>query len=124
MNKLVICVLIYVAVSVDTPRWPDKWKATFNEKMTYPVIGSGETAGTMAYDVTSGQYIVDRANGKWDRYCGSVYKFRNLRCTHYVSEGKRYLDFPEKNYCCYCCDAAHGCGILKPDWMSDAAYEG
>jgi len=54
MNKLVICVLIYVAVSVDTPRWPDKWKATFNEKMTYPVIGSGETAGTMAYDVTSG----------------------------------------------------------------------
>ena len=39
-------------------------------------------------------------------------------------EGKRYLDFPEKNYCCYCCDAAHGCGILKPDWISDATYEG
>ena len=78
----------------------------------------------MAYDFDSKQYIVQRANGKWDRYCGSVYKFRNLKCTHYVTEGKRYLDFPEKNYCCYCCDAAHGCGILKPDWAADAVYQG
>jgi hypothetical protein len=36
--------------------------------------------------------------------------------------GKRYLYFPEKNDCCYCCDAAHGCGVLKPDWHSDAEF--
>jgi hypothetical protein len=36
--------------------------------------------------------------------------------------GKRYLYFPEKNDCCYCCDSAHGCGVLKPDWVSDAEF--
>lgn len=34
--------------------------------------------------------------------------------------GKRYLDFPEKNFCCYCCDSAHGCGIVAPDWLVKA----
>ena len=23
-----------------------------------------------------------------------------------------------------CCDAAHGCGILKPDWLNNATYLG
>lgn len=30
---------------------------------------------------------------------------------------KRFLDFPNKNYCCFCCDSAHGCGLLYPDWL-------
>jgi hypothetical protein len=30
------------------------------------------------------------------------------------------LDFPTKNYCCFCCDSTHGCGILLPDWLSKA----
>lgn len=38
--------------------------------------------------------------------------------------GKRYLDFPTKRYCCYCCNSTSGCGILKPDWMSSAQYLG
>lgn len=38
--------------------------------------------------------------------------------------GKRYLYFPEKNDCCYCCDAEHGCGVLKPDWAIDAQFVG
>lgn len=40
--------------------------------------------------------------------------------------GKRYLDFPDKKYCCFCCDSAHGCGIVKPDWLvtANATYQG
>ena len=40
--------------------------------------------------------------------------------------GKRYLDFPTKKYCCYCCDSAHGCGIVKRDWLktANATYMG
>ena len=30
---------------------------------------------------------------KLDRYCGSVYKFRDTPCSHYVKDGKRYLYF-------------------------------
>jgi hypothetical protein len=32
--------------------------------------------------------------------------------------GKRFLDFPDKKYCCFCCDSTHGCGIVAPDWIA------
>ena len=40
--------------------------------------------------------------------------------------GKRYLDFPSKKYCCFCCDSSHGCGIVKKDWLvtANATYKG
>ena len=88
--------------------------------MSLPVLGSGETTGTFYYDYPD--YRVDRVNGKWDRYCGTVYKFRNTPCSHIVKDNLRYLYFPEKNDCCFCCDAEHGCGALKPDWIIDAEY--
>lgn len=36
------------------------------------------------------------------------------------------MDFPDKNYCCFCCDSDHGCGIVKTDWLvtSNASYKG
>lgn len=107
-----------------TPVWPAQFTEDFTETMTYPVIGSSKTKGQFYYDWTNKRYRVDRENGKWDRYCGSVYKFSDTPCQHYVVEGKRYLNFPKKDYCCYCCDSAHGCGILKPDWLAGAIFEG
>jgi len=40
--------------------------------------------------------------------------------------GKRFLDFPEKKYCCYCCNSTHGCGIVTKDWLrtANATYMG
>lgn len=40
--------------------------------------------------------------------------------------GKRFLDFPAKRYCCFCCDSTHGCGIVEPDWIgkSNGTYQG
>ena len=32
--------------------------------------------------------------------------------------------FPQKKICCFCCDSSHGCGILKPDWLTGALYVG
>ena len=92
--------------------------------MTYPLIGSSSTTGKIYYNYNLKKYRLDRANGKYDRYCGSAYKLTDTPCNHYVSEEKRYLDYPEKNYCCYCCDSAHGCGVLRPDWAKDATYKG
>ena len=92
--------------------------------MSYSILGKSTTKGTFFYDSVSQRYRVDRDNGKWDRYCGSVYKLTDTPCQHFVFEGKRYLNFPEKNDCCYCCDSAHGCGILKRDWLTGAKFEG
>ena len=88
------------------------------------MVGSSTTSGRFFYNWDLKKYRVDRADGKYDRYCGSAYKLTSTPCSHYVSEGKRYLDYPEKNYCCYCCDAAHGCGVLSPDWVKDGTYKG
>ena len=115
--------LIHCA-DVTTPVWPDQFTQTFTEKLTYPIIGTGVTSGVFYYNWTTKQYRIDRVNGKWDRYCGSVYKFRNTPCSHFVNEGKRFLYFPEMNDCCMCCTDKGGCGILKPNWLDGSEYVG
>ncbi len=36
------------------------------------------------------------------------------------------MDFPKQQYCCFCCDSSHGCGILTRDWLitGGAKYNG
>ena len=120
--------LIFVCVSATTdstpPVWPNTFEQTFVETFSYPVLGSSTTTGKFFYDFPNRRYRIDRVNGKWDRYCGPVYPFSNTACSQIVVDGKRYLYYPEKNYCCYCCGSEYGCGILKPDWLSNASYLG
>ena len=128
LSLLLICVISCSSNSSNLtdapPVWPDKFEQTFNETFSYPLIGSSTTTGKFFYDWKNKRYRIDRVNGKWDRYCGPVYPFSNTACSQIVVEGKRYLYYPEKNYCCYCCDSSHGCGVLKPDWLATAAYLG
>jgi hypothetical protein len=104
------------------PVWPNQFEQEFVETFTYPLVGSGTSKGKFFYDWTNKVYRVDRDNGKWDRYCGTIYPLRSTACSHIVSEGIRYLYFPEKNYCCNCCSNENGCGLLKPDWLSTANF--
>ena len=44
-------------------------------------------------------------------------------CVHLVVNGTRYLIWPDLKpapFCCACCNAAAGCGIVTPTWMRDA----
>ena len=127
MKYLLITLVFASMLKADDPKapvWPDVFTQSFVEDLSYPVIGTGTTKGTIYYDWTNKRYRVDRENGKWDRYCGTIFKFRDLACSHIVVDGMRYLYFPEKNYCCMCCTAQHGCGLLKPNWLEGAEYEG
>jgi len=49
-----------------------------------------------------------------------------LKVLFFVILGKRFLDFPEKKFCCYCCNSTHGCGIVTRDWLktANATYQG
>ncbi len=105
------------------PTWPDQFEQSFEETNTYPIIGSHSTSGKFFYDYLSKSYRVDRTDGHYDRYCLSIYKFSTTPCSHIVQNGDRYIYFPEKDYCCFCCDASHGCGVLKPDWLEGATFE-
>jgi hypothetical protein len=124
---LVIIALAALALADPLPpRWPPSYVQDFHEVNTYPVIGNFHTDGEFFYDAPTGRYRVDRQNGKGDRYCW-LHGFNilwNQKCSHIVSEGKRYLYYPEQNSCCYCCNAAQGCGILRQDWLKDAKFIG
>ena len=45
-------------------------------------------------------------------------------CTQLVINDKRYIIYPQKKQCCFCCDSQHGCGILKKNWLEGAKFIG
>ena len=67
---------------------------------------------------------MDRTNGRYDLFCSSVLPNVTTPCTHTVVDNKRYLIYPVKRYCCYCCESAKGCGVLKQNWLEGAEYLG
>ena len=115
-----------VADVVNYPLWPDTFTQTFNETFKYPGGSYHYTTGTFYYNWTARAYRVDRANGRYDRYCGlnGSKMWKNTPCSHYVSGGDRYLYYPVLDECCYCCSSEHGCGILRPDWMNNGTFLG
>ena len=123
---LVVIALVACSVLCQSPvakAWANQWQSDFTEKMI--LAGSGTSTGKWYYDWTNKQFRVDRVNGKFDRYCGvGWYIFRNAKCNQYVVNGWRYLHYPEKNYCCKCCHASNGCGIVTPTWFQSGAYTG
>merc|ERR1712226_43681 len=108
------------------PIWPDKFQVDFTETFWYPALGSHNTSGQYYYDWANRRYRIDRENGRYDRYCGfnGVKAFQNTPCSQLVLDGIRWIIYPDKEECCQCCDAAHGCGILKPTWMVGAQFLG
>ena len=119
---LLLSCFLFSSLLAAGPVFYPKFSQTFKENMTYPVVGTGSTVGTYYYNYDKKLTRIDRDNGKWDRYCGSEKWLRNTKCSHLVSDGIRYLHFPELNYCCRCCDASKGCGVVKPDWAVDATF--
>ncbi|EGR28688.1 hypothetical protein IMG5_170400 [Ichthyophthirius multifiliis] len=115
---------LYCEIPSD-PKWPNKFQQNFTETFTYGFIKQ-QTKGTILYDYDTKTYKISRDNGRFDRYCGfnGLYAFQNTQCEHIVVNGDRFLHYPQKNDCCYCCSNEHGCGILKPDWLNGAQFLG
>lgn len=123
MIKFLVVALVLAGVFADetpaTPVWPTKFKQCFSEKIKFPLKFDETTEGCYYYDEPRGCYRIERDNCKNDRYVLSSGK-----CSHIVVAGNRYIYKPDKNDCCYCCNASKGCGILKHDWMANAQYKG
>lgn len=106
------------------PVWPLQFVQDFTE--VTKILTSNTMKGTMYYDAANNRERVDRDNGRWDRYCGinGMKQFQDTPCSQYVVNGDRYLYYPKKNECCYCCSSQHGCGIVKNTWLTGAQYIG
>lgn len=121
---LAILVLALVSVySIDPPLLSDTFRVAFDEtfivnKTAYKVNGQ------WFYDSTNNRERVDRVNGRYDLFCSSILPNVTTACTQLTVNNKRYIIFPQKRQCCYCCNSQKGCGILSKNWLDKADYLG
>ena len=124
MNRLLILLAVLaMSLAIEPPVYNYSYKINFDEsfiqnKTTFRVNGQ------FIYDPANNRERVDRTNGRYDLFCGSVLPNQTTPCNQIVVDSKRWLVFPAKSSCCFCCDASHGCGILRPDWLNGAEYLG
>ncbi|GAX84228.1 hypothetical protein CEUSTIGMA_g11651.t1 [Chlamydomonas eustigma] len=104
------------------PYWPTLFNIEFNE--TSIILFKRVSEGKWWYDAANQNEIIYRKDGRGDRYCGGMHPINPTPCIHLVTQGNRYLIFPELQDCCLCCTAAKGCGILSPTWLDGAEYQG
>ena len=121
---LVFLVLGVFSQTPQSPLWPNTFWQNFKEKTIDPNLGNHENTGSYYYNYNLPSYRVDKSSGQFDYFCGVGGPYANVStaCNQYVVSGNRYLHFPEKNYCCYCCNSTSGCGVLLPNWMNGAQY--
>ena len=102
-----ILLIFSVCSKNDGPVLPKKFSMTFNEENSFWYIFKGKTKGKFYYHQNIDMMSVERESGWADPYCSTTSFFfsfmKSTPCTHLVRDGKRYLHFPEKNYCCLCC---------------------
>jgi hypothetical protein len=121
MKVLLLTLAVAVAVLAQTPPvWPVRFQQDFVESWTTTPY---HDVGKLWYDSERGMSRLDRSNGKFDPFCSSVSN-ATTPCTQLVRDSKRYLIYPLLRICCYCCDSAHGCGILKREWLSNSKFVG
>lgn len=130
MRKVILITIVltlasnFICDDLKAKQWADQWEADFDEEIYVPIFGTDKVKGKWSYDYTNRRFAISRDNGRKDRYCGSVYKFENTPCTQIVKDNKRYMWFPKKNFCCMCCTSEKGCGIVNPNWITQAEYLG
>jgi hypothetical protein len=114
-------VLAVVSAAAPLPQWPPVFYQTFKEHTK--ILEAHDTTGYMYYDSVNNVELIYRADGRGDRYCGSV-RHDDKACVHLVNGGERYLVWPTEKYCCKCCTAEKGCGVVKSTWLTGAVYNG
>lgn len=122
MKLISLILLAAVVLAVDPPVWPKTFSQRFVE--TYVINNqSFFGVGEHFYDAAHNRSRFDRKDGIHAALCNSIHN-ETTACTNLILGDKRYIYFPEKKTGCFCCDSAHGCGILRPNWLENATYLG
>ena len=120
---LAIAAVLVAGYSQTPPVLGDSFQVNFDETFIKNST-KFKINGVWYLDAKGGRERVDRVNGRYDLFCGDVMPNVTTPCTQTTVDGKRYIIYPEKRYCCMCCDSAHGCGALKQDWLTGADFLG
>ncbi|CAM5998909.1 unnamed protein product [Sphagnum balticum] len=105
------------------PIYDYPYQVPFDE--TYVVDGKSYTInGQYFFDPKNARERLDRVNGVYNDMCNSIVPDLATPCQQIIKDNRRWFLFPRRNYCCFCCDSEHGCGVVKPDWLADSEYLG
>ena len=109
LTFLLLLVIITVYAK-DPPNYNFSYQITFDEsyivnKTTFRINGQ------KLYDPANNRERVDRANGRYNLFCGTVLPNVTAPCQQITTQDKRWIVFPTRSQCCFCCDKDHGCGI-------------
>ena len=123
MKIVLILVLLAIVNSIDAPIYNYSYHIAYDETFVIDSVNY-KVNGQKFYDPVNNRERVDRTNGRYNLFCGTVLPNVTTPCQQITADNKRWVIFPNKTSCCLCCDAAHGCGILKPSWLAGAQYLG
>lgn len=119
---MVLVFLALIGISFAIPLHPE-WQtftANFTEVVDIQNNQQKTVTGLWAYDPANNLQRLERAEGQWDMICRGDYS----TCVQYNSGGHRYIDYPARDQCCYCCSDEEGCGLLKDNWLANGTFIG
>ncbi len=120
---LIVFATITIITSKSPPVFNYSYQVTFQETVIRNKIPY-YTQGQEFYDPFKKRERVDWANGQHNAFCGTILPNINTPCNSLTVDGNRWQVFPARSQCCLCCTSAQGCGILRPDWLNGADYQG
>ena len=89
MKILVLALLAVFAIceapNLTPPLLPEQFSAKFEEAAI--LIVTGITEGFWYYDSKNQREAIYRFNGRYDRYCGNIFKNQETPCRHVVVKG-------------------------------------
>ena len=120
---LLLVTLSALATAVDPPVYAYPFRISFDETIVQN-RSKYHINGKLFYDPDNHKSRVDRANGRYNPFCGTILTDQTTPCQQFYTNDKLFITFPSKQICCFCCDAAHGCRMSKPDELKNAIYIG
>ena len=87
MKLLILAALVILATcdNKTPPTFPEQFSAEFEEASQLIVIGI--TEGEYYYDAPNKRQAIYSFNGRYDRYCGNVFRNQETPCRHVVVNG-------------------------------------
>ncbi len=105
---LTFLAFFYISFAILSDPKPPVWSPSFSVSYDETFVKDGKSYtinGQLFFDAVNKRQRADKSNSHYDATCNSTMPNVNTKCQHLIVDQKRYIVFPEKNQCCFCCDA-------------------
>ena len=104
------------------PVWPEAFIARFQENV--PSKSAATNSGGWLYDWGSLRARFDHGDGQSNNFCQCARRDSSSCQLYFANDTSMWVNYPQRKFCCRLCKENVGCSVLRPDWLSGAAYVG